>query len=189
MPTKEEKAARLRQRAKVIWLFGLSGAGKTTLAMALEDKLVASGFTTAFLDGDHLRNGLSKGLGFSEGDRTENLRRAGEVAKLFVLSGVIPICAFITPLRAQRALVQNIVGEPDVLWIHVSASLATCERRDPKGLYARAASGSISHVAGKDSPFEAPLAEEGVMVVDSEVSTVEFAASRLYGMVEPHLRL
>ena len=159
--SRAEKERRLNQRARVIWLFGLSGAGKSTLAIGLERALLADGFTTHLLDGDNVRSGLNRGLGFSDEDRTENLRRVAEVAKLFVEAGVVVVASFITPLARQRALVREIVGPADCLPVWVDASFETCARRDPKGLYAKAASGAVTQFTGRDSGFEAPVAGEG----------------------------
>ena len=132
-----DKEAKLKQRGRVIWLYGLSGSGKSTLAIALERRLYAEGFTTHLLDGDNVRSGLNRDLGFTDADRAENIRRIAEVAKLFVQAGVVVIAAFITPQRAHRQLARTIIGADDFSEVYVAASFDTCAARDPKGLYAK----------------------------------------------------
>lgn len=182
------KQARLRQQGRVIWLYGLSGSGKSTLAVALEHRLAAEGFTTHLLDGDNVRSGLNRGLGFSDEDRNENLRRVAEVAKLFVEAGIVTICSFITPLRSQRRLVREIVGADDFLSVHVAASFDACSRRDPKGLYAKAAAGGVSQFTGRDSSFEAPEAGEAGLVISTEAEPAPASLERLHAFVLPHIR-
>lgn len=184
-----EKEAHLRQHARAIWLFGLSGAGKTTLAVALERQLAAAGHTVARLDGDQVRAGLNHGLGFSDADRTENLRRVAEVARLFVHSGVIAICSFITPLQAQREMIRRIIGPDDLLDVHIDASFATCARRDPKGLYARAQANQVPQFTGRDSAFEAPPSGGCRFVLSTENETAAATAARLLALVRPALQL
>lgn len=186
--SREEKEARLRQRARVIWLYGLSGAGKSTLAVALERRLAAEGFTTHLLDGDNVRTGLNRGLGFSDADRAENLRRVAEVAKLFVQAGVVTLCSFITPRREHRALARGIVGAADFLEVYVAASFEACAQRDPKGLYAKAAAGGVGQFTGKDSSFEPPLAGEAGLEIATESESPEASLARLHAYVLPHLR-
>lgn len=183
-----EKEKKLGQRARVIWLYGLSGAGKSTLAVALERRLAAEGFTTHLLDGDNVRSGLNRGLGFTDADRAENLRRVAEVAKLFVQAGVVVLCSFITPLRAHRALAREIVGAEDFFDVHVAASFEACARRDPKGLYAKAAAGGVGQFTGKDSSFEPPLSGESSLEIVTEAETPEASLERLHAFVLPHLR-
>lgn len=187
--TRADKEAQLRQRARAIWLFGLSGAGKTTLAVALEHQLTAAGHTVARLDGDQVRAGLNQGLGFSNADRTENLRRVAEVARLFVQSGVVAVCSFITPLQAQRDLIRRIVGAEDLIDIHIEASFATCSSRDPKGLYARAQANQVPQFTGRDSAFEAPNPGSCRYVLNTENETPSASAARLLAIVGPALRL
>jgi adenylylsulfate kinase len=187
--SRTEKEARLQQRARVIWLYGLSGAGKSTLAVALERRLAGEGFTTHLLDGDNVRTGLNRGLGFSEADRAENLRRVAEVAKLFVQAGVVTLCSFITPLRAHRQLAREIVGAEDFLEIYVAASFEACAQRDPKGLYAKAAAGGVGQFTGRDSAFEAPLAGEAALEIVTEAETPAASLDRLHDFVVPRLRL
>ncbi len=180
------KESRLKQRAKVIWLYGLSGSGKSTLAAALERDLAGAGFATHLLDGDNLRTGLNSDLGFSEEERAENIRRVAEVARLFVQAGIVVICSFITPMRSLRDLARHIVGPDDFLEVHVSASLETCARRDPKGLYAKAARGEVGQFTGRDAPFEPP--ERADFVVDTERESPEAAGRSLFAFVAPQLR-
>lgn len=185
--TRADKEAQLRQRARAIWLFGLSGAGKTTLALALERQLTAAGHVVARLDGDQVRAGLNQGLGFSDADRTENLRRVAEVARLFVHSGVIAICSFITPLQAQREMIRRIIGAEDLLDVHVEASFATCAQRDPKGLYARAQANQVPQFTGRDSAFEAPVPGACRHVLNTENEAAPATAARLLALVRPAL--
>ncbi len=179
----------LHQRGRAIWLFGLSGAGKSTLAAELDLRLTRDGVTTALLDGDHLRAGLNRGLGFSEADRAENLRRAAETAKLFVEAGIVVICSFITPLRANRSMIREIIGQDDFLGVYLTASYATCARRDTKGLYHKAATNQISQFTGHSAPFEPPPSDEVQFVIDTDAMSIEDGLEQLYSFVMPHLRL
>jgi adenylylsulfate kinase len=186
--SRAEKEQRLRQRGHVIWLYGLSGSGKSTLAIALERSLTTQGFLTTLLDGDEIRAGLNHGLGFSDADRTENLRRAAEVARLFARSGIVTICAFITPRHSQRDLITQIVAPDDLTLIHLSASFSACAGRDPKGLYARAAANKIPQFTGRDSAFEAPLPGPDALVVDTESEPPNASLARLLDIIEPRIR-
>jgi adenylylsulfate kinase len=181
------KEARLRQRGRVLWLYGLSGSGKSTLAVALERRLHAEGFTTHLLDGDNVRTGLNRDLGFSDADRAENIRRVAEAAKLFVQAGVVVLCAFITPLRAHRRLVREIIGVEDFSEIYVAASFETCARRDPKGLYAKAGAGGVAQFTGRDSAFEPPASGDGALTLDTEAASPEATLAALHAAVRPHL--
>lgn len=187
--SRADKEVRLHQRAKVIWLYGLSGSGKSTLAVALEHALAGQGVTTHLLDGDNIRTGLNRSLGFSDADRSESLRRVAEVAKLFVQAGVVTLCSFITPLRAQRDVAREIIGREDFIPVFVKASFETCAKRDPKGLYAKAASGAVPQFTGRDSAFEAPAADEMAFVIDTEVESPEASLARLLAYVRPQIRL
>jgi len=180
-----EKEARLRQRGRVIWLYGLSGSGKSTLAIALERRLHSEGVATHLLDGDNIRIGLNRDLGFTDADRSENIRRISEVAKLFVQAGVVVICAFIAPQRAHRQLARSIIGAADFSEVYVAASFETCAKRDPKGLYAKANAGGVKQFTGRDSSFEAPAAEDDVLIIDTEAETAEASLVRLHGVVSP----
>lgn len=181
-----DKEARLKQRAKVVWLYGLSGSGKSTLAVALERRLHAEGFTTHLLDGDNVRTGLNQGLGFSDADREENIRRVAEVAKLFASAGLVTLCSFITPLRRLRAQARAILGD-DLLEVYVKASFETCAKRDPKGLYAKARAGGVAQFTGKDSGFEEPEADGRVLVIDTEATSFEASLAALHAHVLPHI--
>lgn len=169
--SRAERAAQKAQQPCMIWLTGLSGAGKSTLANALEASLMHSGHHSYILDGDNIRHGLNKDLGFSPRDRVENIRRIGEVAKLLVDAGLIAITAFISPFRADREMVRKLVDPGDFIEIHVKASLEVCEQRDPKGLYAKARAGLIKDFTGIDSPYEAPESPE--LVIDTGVQGLE----------------
>ena len=182
-----EKEARLKQRARVIWLYGLSGSGKSTLAIALERRLMGEGFTAHLLDGDNVRTGLNRDLGFSEADRIENIRRVAEVAKLFNQAGVIVIASFITPFRSQRDAARAILGDDDFIEVFIHASYETCARRDPKGLYAKAAAGGVKQFTGRDSAFEAPEAGSRALVIDTETLDAAGALNQLHTAVLPRL--
>lgn len=185
-----DKEARLGQRGQVIWLYGLSGSGKSTLAIALERRLHAEGFATQLLDGDNIRTGLNRGLGFSDADRAENIRRIAEVAKLHAYAGLVTLCSFITPLRSLRTLAREIVGEADLLEIYVKASFETCARRDPKGLYAKATAGGVGQFTGKDSSFEEPTpADAATLILDTEASPPEACLATLHAAVLPRIAL
>ncbi|WP_426408252.1 sulfate adenylyltransferase subunit CysN [Bradyrhizobium ganzhouense] len=153
---KAERAALKNQKPRIIWFTGLSGAGKSTIANILDQKLFATGNHTMLLDGDNLRHGLNRDLGFTEADRVENIRRVGEVAKLMVDSGLIVICSFISPYKAERDMVRGLVAEGDFIEVFVNTPIEECMRRDPKGLYSKAKEGKIKNFTGIDAPYEAP---------------------------------
>lgn len=152
-------------KASVLWFTGLSGAGKSTLAHAVEEELHQRGCRTFVLDGDNVRHGLSSNLGFSEGDRQENVRRIGEAAKLMLEAGLVAMTAFISPFRADREMVRNLMPHGDFLEIYCKADLNVCESRDVKGLYKKARAGEIKNYTGIDSPYEKPDKPE--LVVDT----------------------
>lgn len=167
-----ELRARLhRNQGAAVWLTGLSASGKSTLARALERRLVERGVFAYVLDGDNLRHGLNSDLGFSPEDRTENIRRVGEVTALFVDAGAIVISAFISPYRADRDRVRALLGPGEFLEVHVTAPLEVCERRDPKGLYAKARAGALREFTGISAPYEAPLEPE--LIVDTDRAPIE----------------
>ena len=153
---REDKEYLLKQRARVIWMTGLSGSGKTTIAKALEKELNKRRFLTQILDGDNIRTGLSNNLGFSKEDRYENIRRIAEATKLFLNCGIICINSFITPTNEIRQMAYDIIGRDDIIEVYVNASVEVCEQRDTKGLYAKARQGILKNFSGIDSPFEAP---------------------------------
>lgn len=153
---RNEKEISLNQKARVIWMTGLSGSGKTTIAIGLEKELQKRGFLTQILDGDNIRTGINKNLGFSEEDRTENIRRIAEVSKLFINCGIITINCFVSPTLGIREQAKEIIGESDFREIYVNASYVECEKRDVKGLYKKARKGEIKNFTGLDAPFEAP---------------------------------
>ena len=153
---RDEKEQFLNQRARVIWMTGLSGSGKTTIAIGLEKELQKRGFLTQILDGDNIRTGINKNLGFSDEDRTENIRRISEVSKLFVNCGIITINCFVSPTLSIREQAKEIIGDADFREIYVNASYEECEKRDVKGLYKKARNGEIKNFTGLDAPFEAP---------------------------------
>lgn len=170
-------------RSGVLWFTGLSASGKTTLALGLEQRLFARGYLVYVLDGDNLRKGLNSDLGFKPEDRAENIRRAGEVAALFADAGFIVITSFISPYRTERERARMAAGEA-FHEIYVAADLATCERRDPKGLYRRARSGAISDFTGISAPYEPPEAAE--LIVDTARLSVEESLDRLTAYVDTH---
>lgn len=180
----EDREVRNRHKGAVLWFTGLSGAGKSTLAIALEEALFKRGFQVYVLDGDNVRSGLASDLGFSHEDRTENIRRVGEVAALFAHAGVICISAFISPYREDRAIARRAAGDK-FYEVYVAADLATCELRDPKGLYKKARAGEITDFTGISAPYEAPDNPEIVVntsnetVATSVAALTEFVTTRL----------
>lgn len=153
---REDREKTLNQRAKVLWLTGLSGSGKSTIAQALERKLYNEGFFPQVLDGDNVRAGINSNLGFSIEDRAENIRRISEIAKLYVNSGIITICSFISPTLLSRENAKQIIGADNFLEIFINTPLEICEQRDVKGLYKKARAGEIKNFTGIDSPYELP---------------------------------
>ena len=151
-----DKENLLKQKSIVVWMVGLSGSGKSTIARALENELHLKGHLTQLLDGDNLRTGINNNLGFSEADRLENIRRAAEVSKLFMNAGLITICSFISPTEEIRTLAKNIIGEENFFEVYINAPFEVCEQRDVKGLYKKARNGEIKNFTGLDAPFEAP---------------------------------
>lgn len=156
MLSRRDKEALLHQRGVMLWFTGLSGSGKSTVAIALERELHKRGLLCRILDGDNIRSGINANLGFSEEDRRENIRRVAEVAKLFVDTGIITIAAFVSPTEDLRQLAESIIGKDDFKEIFISTPIEECERRDVKGLYARARRGEVKNFTGISAPFEAP---------------------------------
>ncbi|MCP3428649.1 adenylyl-sulfate kinase [Opacimonas viscosa] len=176
---KDVRAEQKNQQARVIWLTGLSGSGKSTIANLLEQKLVAEGKHTYLLDGDNVRHGLCGDLGFSDKDRVENIRRISEVAKLFVDAGTIVLTAFISPFRADRDYCRQILGAAEFIEVFIDTPLDVCEARDPKGLYKKARAGDIPHFTGIDSAYEAPQAPEIQLDYVADESATD-TVTRLY---------
>jgi len=172
-----EREALVGQRGATIWLTGLSGSGKSTIAVAAERELVKRGHLAFVLDGDNVRHGLNKNLGFSPDDRSENIRRIGEVSKLFSEAGVIVFSSFISPYRADRDGVRAIMEPGDFLEVYVDASLDTCEGRDVKGLYKKARAGEIPEFTGISAPYEAPESPE--LVLDTNVQSIAESVGQL----------
>jgi adenylylsulfate kinase len=181
-----EKETLLKQRSKVIWLTGLSGSGKTTIAKHLEEILFGKGFLTQILDGDNIRSGINNNLGFSDADRFENIRRIAEVSKLFVNCGVITINCFISPTEEMRNLARKIIGSDDFIEIYVNAPLRVCEERDVKGLYSRARRGEIKEFTGISSPFETP--ENIDIEIRTDLLTIEESVKQVLEMILPRIK-
>ena len=156
MLNRREKESLLAQKAVVVWMTGLSGSGKSTIAKGLEKRLYDHGIITKLLDGDNLRTGLNKNLGFSDEDRSENIRRVAETAKLFLDTGIVTICSFVSPTKSIRKLAEDIIGNDDFLEVIIDASFDECAKRDVKGLYKKAIKGEIKNFTGLDAPFEKP---------------------------------
>jgi len=164
-------------RGMTVWLTGLSGSGKSTIASRLEQLLLEEGIHTYILDGDNIRTGLNKGLTFTSEDRKENLRRIAEVSKLFVDAGIVVLSAFIAPLKSDRAMVENIIGKNHYLEIFVNTSIEECENRDVKGLYKKARNGEISNFTGISAPYEEP--ENPALNIKTQTDSVEDSAQRI----------
>ena len=179
---RKDKERLLQQKGVVIWLYGLSGSGKSTIANIAERRLHEAGRFTSILDGDNLRAGLNSNLGFSDEDRAENIRRNSEVAKLFASQGVITFVSVITPRRELRALARKTMGE-DFIEVFVKADYASCAKRDPKGLYAKAQAGKIKQFTGKDSGFEEPEGE-AELVLDTDALSAEESAQQLLDFIQ-----
>jgi len=175
---RNDRANQKQQLPCIIWFTGLSGAGKSTVANALDSLLYEHNKHTYLLDGDNVRHGLNKDLGFSTQDRIENIRRIGEVGKLFVDSGLIVLSSFISPFRSDRQMVRTLFPVGEFIEVHISTSLEVCEQRDPKGLYKKARAGKIKHFTGIDSVYEPPISPE--ITIDTAVMSVEDAAKEIY---------
>jgi len=178
-----EKEQFLNQKSKVIWMTGLSGSGKTTIAIALEKELLQRGFFTQVLDGDNIRVGINNNLGFSEEDRTENIRRIAEVSKLFLNCGVITINCFVSPTKAIRENAKKIIGAPDFIEVFIDTPIEICEQRDVKGLYKKARAGEIKDFTGINAPFEAPT--NAKVVIKPKNKTVTQSVDDLLLVVLP----
>jgi bifunctional enzyme CysN/CysC len=178
---REEREARTGHRAAVLWFTGLSGSGKSAMARALERRLFEAGCRTMLLDGDQVRHGLSGDLGFSPEDRTENIRRVGEAARLFFEQGSIVLCTFVSPYRADRDRVRGLMPEGRFIEVHVDCDVETLEERDPKGLYARARAGEVRQLTGVQSPYEAPTHPD--LRIDTRTTSVEESVRLLEDML------
>ena len=181
MLTREEKEGMLNQNGLVLWMTGLSGSGKSTLAKGLEKKLYQEGILTKLLDGDNLRTGLNTDLGFSEEDRTENIRRVAETAKLFMNCGIVTICSFVSPTLKIRKMAKEIIGDRDYFEVYVHASFEECAKRDVKGLYEKAIRGEIKDFTGLDAPFDE--SENPFVKIDTEKESVEDSLHNLFRAV------
>ena len=184
--TAEDRARLLRQQAATVWLTGLSGSGKSAIAIELEKRLIEAGHACFVLDGDNVRQGLNRDLGFSPSDRKENIRRIAEVAKLLNDAGLFVITAFISPYREDRAASEEIIGQDRFIEVYLSASVEVCEQRDSKGLYARARAGQIPEFTGISAPYEPPMAPD--LTIDTGVSTVEESVATLFGFLSGRWR-
>lgn len=175
--TQDAREDLLKQKGVVLWFTGLSGSGKSTLAHAVEKKLFQDGHLTYVLDGDNIRHGLNKNLGFSPEDREENIRRIGEVAKLFTDAGIIAMTAFISPYEADRNKARELVDKDRFVEVYCKCSLEECENRDPKGLYKKARAGEIKQFTGIDAPYEAPQHPE--LVIETDTYSLEESADQV----------
>ncbi len=175
---RKQKEERLKQHACVVWMIGLSGSGKTTIAVALEKLLFEKGYFIQVLDGDNVRSGLNNNLGFTEEDRMENIRRIAEAAKLFVEAGVITICCFVSPTEQIRSTAKSIIGNNDFVEVYVKTSIEECEKRDVKGLYKKARAGEVKDFTGISSPFEEPTSP--AIIVDTVKDNVDDCANKIY---------
>lgn len=186
---RDAKEAQFKQRGHVFWLYGLSGSGKSTLANALERELTKKGYIIKLLDGDNIRSRLNSDLGFSDADRSENIRRIAEVARLFLEAGIIVFTSFISPKRGLRAAAIEIIGEGNITPIYVEASFETCAQRDIKGLYAKAAAGEVQNFTGKDSSFEAPEIADRDWTVKTDNQSEDESLRELLEKVSPIISL
>ncbi|WP_430811123.1 MULTISPECIES: adenylyl-sulfate kinase [unclassified Carboxylicivirga] len=184
--TRDDKELYLKQKAKVIWVTGLSGSGKSTLASGLERRLAGRGYLTQVLDGDNIRTGINNNLGFSEDDRTENIRRIAEVNKLFLNCGIITINAFISPTNEIRQMARDIVGSDDFIEIFMDTSFDTCVQRDPKGLYKKALAGEIKNFTGLDAPFDQP--DKAELIINTDELSIEEGIEKAYEYVKAQVR-
>ncbi|MBT6439967.1 MAG: adenylyl-sulfate kinase [Flavobacteriales bacterium] len=178
---RSDKEIALNQFSKVIWMTGLSGSGKTSIAIGLERKLHTNGYLTQILDGDNIRTGINKNLGFSDEDRTENIRRIAEVSKLFLNCGVITINCFVSPTIKIRKQAQQIIGENDFIEVFINTPLDVCEQRDPKGLYKKARNGEIKDFTGVSALFEEPTSPS--IEIKTEKKSIEDCVNALYSEI------
>lgn len=183
--TKNERSHLKDHQPLVVWFTGLSGSGKSTIANLVEKQLFQQEIHTYSLDGDNIRRGLNNDLGFSEKDRTENLRRIAEVAKLFLDSGTVVLSAFITPLEADRKLIRETIGKENIVEVFVNTSVEECEKRDVKGLYKKARAGEIKNFTGINAPFEFPKTTD--LIIDTEKESINDAVQKVMNLIQPKL--
>ena len=181
MMTRQDKESLLRQRGIMIWFTGLSGSGKSTVAMGVERELHAQGILCRILDGDNVRAGINNNLGFSAEDRIENIRRIAEIGKLFVQTGVVTLACFVSPTNDIRQMAREIVGKEDFLEVYISTPIEECERRDVKGLYARARKGEVKNFTGISAPFEAPVSPD--IAIDTSKIPLEESVKTLTELI------
>jgi bifunctional enzyme CysN/CysC len=181
--TREDRERLNGHQGKVIWFTGLSGSGKSTIANALEKELHAQGKRTYILDGDNIRQGLNRDLGFTDADRVENIRRVAEVAKLMMDAGLVVMTAFISPFRAEREMARDLIGQDNFIEVFVDTPLEVCEQRDPKGLYKKARSGQLPNMTGINSPYEPPLSPDCVLLHENQ--DLEGALRSLTNLLHP----
>jgi bifunctional enzyme CysN/CysC len=174
---RKAREAQNGHKAAVLWFTGLSGSGKSTIANLVEQELHARGVRTFLLDGDNVRHGLNRDLGFADADRVENIRRVGEVAKLFVEAGVVVLCSFISPFRAERQMARELLAEGEFVEVFVDTDIESCIARDPKGLYAKALKGEIANFTGVSSPYERP--DDAEIVLNTAEGPADVLASRV----------
>lgn len=186
MLSRQDKEELLKQHSVMIWFTGLSGSGKSTIAIALERELHKRGLLCRILDGDNIRSGINNNLGFTEADRIENIRRIAEVSKLFVDTGIITIAAFISPSNDIREMAANIIGKDDFLEVYVSTPIEECERRDVKGLYAKARRGEIKNFTGISAPFEAPA--HPALTLDTSALSLGESVNKLLELILPRIQ-
>ena len=186
MLSRQDKEELLKQHSVMIWFTVLSGSGKSTIAIALERELHKRGLLCRILDGDNIRSGINNNLGFTEADRIENIRRIAEVSKLFVDTGIITIAAFISPSNDIREMAANIIGKDDFLEVYVSTPIEECERRDVKGLYAKARRGEIKNFTGISAPFEAPA--HPALTLDTSALSLEESVNKLLELILPRIQ-
>ena len=186
MLSRQDKEELLKQHSVMIWFTGLSGSGKSTIAIALERELHKRGLLCRILDGDNIRSGINNNLGFTEADRIENIRRIAEVSKLFVDTGIITIAAFISPSNDIREMAANIIGKDDFLEVYVSTPIEECERRDVKGLYAKARRGEMKNFTGISAPFEAPA--HPALTLDTSALSLEESVNKLLELILPRIQ-
>ena len=180
-----DKETLLGQHGLMVWFTGLSGSGKSTVAIALERELQRRGILCRLLDGDNIRTGINNNLGFSEEDRIENIRRIAEVSKLFVDTGIVTLAAFISPMRQMRQMAADIIGRDDFIEVYVSTPVEECERRDVKGLYARARKGEIKNFTGISAPFEAP--ENPALAIDTSRLSLQQSVEAVLQLILPKI--